>query len=46
VGKPEGRLRSSTGMERRGMGSSSSGQGLVAVINLLVPYISGNFLNR
>jgi hypothetical protein len=37
VGKPEGRLRTSTRMERRGMGSSSSGQGEMAVINLLVP---------
>jgi hypothetical protein len=37
VGKPEGRLRTSTRMERRGMNSSSSGQGEVTVINLLVP---------
>jgi hypothetical protein len=41
VGKPERRLRTSTRMERRGMDSSSSGQGEVAVINLLVPSISG-----
>ena len=37
VRKPEGRLRTSTRMERRGMNSSSSGQGEVTVINLLVP---------
>jgi len=37
VGKPEGRLKTSSRMERCGMDSSSSGQGEVAVINLLVP---------
>jgi hypothetical protein len=37
VGKPEGRLRISTRRERRGMDTSGSGQGEVAVINILVP---------
>jgi len=41
VGKPEGRLRISTRMERCGMDSFNSGQGEVAVINFLVPQISG-----